>query len=78
MTLPRVLSEPLGGSALSQIVAAGHARAAWYEPRPANAQEWRARADAVRDGFARVDWIDALAPAMLPSGRAAERLATVR
>ena len=56
----------------------GHAAAAWYEPRPANAREWRARAESVRDAFARGDWVDVLAPAMGASGPAAERLASVR
>ncbi len=77
MTLPRVVPEPLGGSSLSQMVVAGRAPADWYEPRPVDANGWRARAESIRDAFARTDWVDALAPALDASGAAADRLATV-
>ena len=75
MTLPRIITEPLGGSALSRLAADGGGPAEWYEPRPSSAMRWRARAEAIRDASADGAWLDALMPALEPSGRAAERLA---
>ena len=74
MTLPRIITEPLGGSALSRLAAAGEGPAEWYEPRPSTPAQWRARAETVR-GAMRANWLDALMPALDPTGRAAERLA---
>ncbi len=74
MTLPRIITEPLGGSRLSQAVAAGQALAPWYVTRPASAEAWRAKALQVRSAAGGQDWLSALWPAIAPSGVAAERL----
>ena len=71
--MPHVLTEPLGGSALAQLVASGQSLPAWYAPRPNTAEEWRARVADTRDS-ASGGWLDALMPALSPSGAAAERL----
>jgi uncharacterized protein YllA (UPF0747 family) len=78
MTDVRIVSEPLGGSPLSRLLQGGDAPAGWLAPRPASVDEWRARAEERR---AERDWSerwDALLPAILPSGAAAERLARVQ
>ena len=78
MTRARVITESLGGSPLSQAVAAGHAPTEWYEPCPSKSDAWRARAGAIRDESRARDWLDALLPALAPSGLAAERLEASR
>lgn len=74
MTVPRIITEPLGGSLLSQAVAGGRAPRSWYATRPHTADEWRARAGDVRNRANGVDWLDPLMPALTPSGLAADRL----
>ena len=74
MTQPRVMTEALGGPALSQAVAAGHAPLEWYERCPSTAGEWVGRAAAIRAERRSEDWLEPLLPALAPSGRAAERL----
>ena len=78
VTRPRVITEPLGGSALSRAAAAGIAPTDWYEHRPADATEWKARVADVRDEFPSGDWLRQLMPALQPSGEAAERLDACR
>ena len=78
MTGVRVVTEPLGGSPLSRLLQQGDAPAAWLTPRPASAEEWRARA---RARVAEGDWADrwtALLPAREPTGDAAARLSRVQ
>ena len=75
--MARVITEPLGGSALSRAASAGLTPADWYERSPANTDEWATRIRSVRDDFAGSGWADALAPALTPSGAAAQRLASV-
>ena len=74
MTTPLdVRTEPLGGGPLARLAIAGDARVApWYERRPADAREWRARAREVRDRFAGSDWRSALGGAFgaAPAGTA--------
>lgn len=72
--LPRIITEPLGGSALSRAAAAGEPLAPWYEPRPRGTREWRTRAEQTREPPVGSEWLAALLPAVSPSGRAAERL----
>ena len=75
MTAARIVTEPLGGSALSLLLQRGEAPARWMAPRPDSAKEWRARARQVaRDCDGR--W-EVLLPAIEPTGLAAERLARV-
>ena len=74
MSLPRIVTEPLGGSPLSELVASGRALAPWYAPRPDGADAWRERARDVGSGAGNAGWLDALLPALSPSGAAADRL----
>jgi len=78
MTDVRIVTEPLGGSALSRLLQSADAPIGWFVPRPASADDWRARAEERRtEGDWSARW-DALLPAIAPSGLAAERLARVQ
>lgn len=72
----RVLSDPLGGSALSRQAQLGRAPVAWYPPRPSSAEQWKERAEAVRSSVG-AGWLDGLRDAIaVGAGTAAsERLA---
>lgn len=72
MNRPIVLSEPLGGSALSRAARAGEL-AAWYRSVPTGTHAWRAYASEVRRTVSS-DWFDALSAAFDATGLAAERL----
>ena len=69
----RVITEPLGGSALSIAVQANRLPREIQPPRPRTPDEWRAHVDAVRADVA-AGWLTAVAPAMSASGAAAARL----
>lgn len=69
----RVLTEALGGSALSQLVQRGEAPEGWVAERPVSAESWRSHVDAVRAAFA-AEWWSAIEPACVPSGAAADRM----
>lgn len=75
MTLPRVITEQLGGSALAQAAQRGELNH-WYLERPRGPGAWRAYLDEVR-GSANESWLRELAPALDPRGAAAERLQRV-
>src|ERR1043166_8015944 len=66
MTLPRVLTESLGGSALSQAVQRG--TLAGVSPRPSSVAGWSEHARAVRARFAGDAWLNAIAPAFGQGG----------
>lgn len=66
---------PLGGSALSRALQAGHIGPEWFAERPASAAAWAQHATAVRESLGGGDWLAALAPAFAATGVAAERLA---
>jgi uncharacterized protein YllA (UPF0747 family) len=74
----RIVTEPLGGSSLSRHLQDAGARLAWLAPRPASVAEWRglARARGAEPGW-RARW-EALMPALMPTGDAAERLDRVQ
>ena len=76
MTLPRVLSESLGGSPLALAAERGE-RLEWYRRRPQGADEWRDYLRRVAAGHAQRAWLDALRPALTPVGAAAARLERV-
>jgi bacillithiol synthase len=76
VTLPVVLTEPLGGGPLPQRVIAGDAPPAWYPPRPSDVEGWRARAEEVRGSVPR-DWYARLSLAFGATGAAQARLARV-
>src|SRR5437867_4131847 len=72
-TRSRVITEPLGGSALSQAVQARrlpHDIQLWS---PSSSDEWREHAARVR-GTADSGWLEILRPALAARGAAAERL----
>ena len=75
-SLPKVVSEPLGGSPLSQLVAAGEA-AEWVTPAPRNIAGWRDRVQQLRETSDVGAQLRALAPALDASGAASERLQRV-
>ena len=78
MTDVRIVTEPLGGSPLSQLLQSGDAPEGWLPRRPVSAEEWRARAEARRrERDWRARW-EELLPALEPAGAAASRLSRVR
>lgn len=77
MSAPRIVTETLGGSALSRAAQEGHAPAEWYPPRPVGGAAWKAHAEQVRTEFTGSRWLAGLRPALDPSGAAAERLERV-
>ncbi len=78
MTDVCIVSEPLGGSALSQCLQRRDAPAAWLPALPSTPDEWRALAtERVAAGGWR-ERLAALAPAMQATGAAAERIERVR
>lgn len=77
LTEVQVVTEPLGGSPLSLAAQAGNVPATWYPRRPETPAEWRARAQRTAASFAGGEWLTALAPALAPSGEAADRLRRV-
>ena len=76
MTLPRIITDALGGGSLARRVVAGDAPTPWYVPRPASPETWRARADEVRASVD-ADWLQRLSLAFGASGAAKERLERV-
>ncbi len=74
MSAPRIVTEALGGSALSRAAQEGQAPDEWYPPRPRGAAEWKRHADRVRADFSGSRWLAGLRPAFDPAGAAAERL----
>ena len=75
MTEARVLTRPLGGSALAEL-ATRAGGGALYPGRPLGADAWRARMEETRRET-RADWLGALAPAIDAGGVAAQRLERV-
>lgn len=67
----RVVTEPLGGSPLSQAVQRCMLPPEWHPPRPDSVARWTERLVAIREEFRARDWYDALAPAFgMPHGQA--------
>src|SRR5438874_873140 len=62
MTLPRVVTEALGGSPLSIAMQGGKVPGLEH-PWPSSPDEWRSAATAVRSRFTSDDWLRRLAPA---------------
>ena len=78
MTDVRIITEPLGGTALSQLLQRGEAPAEWVEAAPRSVAAWRARAQRrAAERSWEVMW-SALEPAIAATGAAAERLRRVR
>jgi bacillithiol biosynthesis cysteine-adding enzyme BshC len=72
-SLPQVVTEPLGGSALAQRLASGEGPE-WITPAPRTVAGWRDRARHVREASDTRSQLRSLEPALEPSGAAAERL----
>src|SRR5688572_31386493 len=71
----RIEVAPLGGSPLSRLAQQSQAPGDWYAPRPRSADEWRSRAEKVRES-ASTNWRSTLGGALgNSSGTAAQRLA---
>jgi len=78
MTDVRILTEPLGGSPLSQSLQRGDAPASWRGSAPLDAESWARRA---RERAGARDWSamwSNLEPALAATGEAAARLERVR
>lgn len=69
----RVITEPLGGSALSIAAQTNRLPRELQPPRPRTPEEWRAQVEAVRAESV-TGWLQAIAPALNAGGRAAARL----
>lgn len=76
-TRPRVITEPLGGSALSQAVQSRRLPEGLQPWWPAGTTAWRQHTESVRASVD-VRWLDMLAPALSASDAAAARLDQVR
>jgi bacillithiol synthase len=73
LSLPRVITQTISGNPLARAFISGDAPGGWYEALPDTTDSWRARCEKVRDGHP-ADWLERLAPAILATGRAKERL----
>ena len=73
---PRVLTEDLGGTPLSRAAREDLVPPEWYAVRPTNAAAWRTRARDVAKSAPKA-WLEALEPAIVARGAAAERLTRV-
>src|ERR671914_791160 len=60
----QVVTEPLGGSALSLAVQAGKAPTRWYVDPPRSVAGWRERIETIGRSFAGGEWAAALMPAL--------------
>lgn len=76
MTLPMIITESLGGSALARRVIEGDGSMEWYVARPSSSDGWRERADEIRRATPS-GWLAQLAPAFGAAGAARERLERV-
>jgi bacillithiol biosynthesis cysteine-adding enzyme BshC len=74
---PRVVSESIGGGALTRAALDGSAPPGWFLPRPRGVDEWRSHAETVRSAFPGARWLETLRPALSASGAALERLERV-
>ena len=69
----RILSTPIAGSSLARVAIDG-GNATWFARRPDTADEWRTRANVVRESLLWSDWLTLLAPAFDAGGPAADKL----
>lgn len=76
MTLPRIITESLGGNALARRVIEGDSPEGWYLRRPTSGAEWHERVAAVQ-GAASNGWLSRLAAAFGATGAATQRLQRV-
>lgn len=76
MTLPRLITEPMGGSPLALAAQRGEL-GQWFIERPRGADGWRRYLQDVRASQSKRGWFERLAPAIVPTGEAASRLERV-
>lgn len=76
MTLPMIISEPLGGSPIAHRVIEGDGSVEWYLPRPSSPDGWQRRAGQAGRA-APAGWFTHLAPAFGGAGSAPARLERV-
>lgn len=69
-----MITEPLGGGALTRALLAREAPTGWLAPQPRTRDEWTRRVLDVKSGPPARDWLDAIAPALDAHGVAAARL----
>ena len=74
--VPQVVTEPLGGSPLAQLISSGDARE-WTTPAPKSVAAWKDRVREVRESSDVRTQLHALAPALGAGDQAAERLERV-
>jgi bacillithiol synthase len=72
-----VLSTPISGTPLTRAVIDAN-ESPYFASRPANSEGWIERATRVRSGLVTPGWLDALAPALNATGRAADNLERIR
>ncbi|MEN9790374.1 MAG: hypothetical protein RLZZ63_32, partial [Gemmatimonadota bacterium] len=77
MSMPRVVTEALGGGTLSRAIQSGAVPAEWVAQVPRRGAEWRAHATRVQARFGTGAWYAALQPAFAATGAAAARLERV-
>lgn len=76
--LATLVTEPIGGSALTRAALSGTTPRSWFVPIPSSPEEWSARRRAVAESFRGRDWLEPLAPAIGARGAAEARLERVR
>jgi uncharacterized protein YllA (UPF0747 family) len=69
----QVISTPLRGKDLTAAALSGKTPEGWYLARPHGQDEWTSRAKEISSRFSK-DWLSPLAPAIAPTGLAAEKL----
>ena len=72
-----VLSTPITGTALTRAVIDAES-SPWFASRPTDKSGWADRATRVRSGLVTPGWLDALAPALNATGRAADNIERIR
>jgi bacillithiol biosynthesis cysteine-adding enzyme BshC len=72
-----VLSTPITGTPLTRAVIDAN-ESPYFAPRPTDKNGWIERATRVRSGLVTPGWLDALAPALSATGRAAHNLERIR
>jgi len=71
----RVIPTPLGAKGLTRAALDGSFQSDWYVRPPRGSEGWTVRAEGVVSSMESRDWLRALDGALVPTGRAAERLA---
>jgi bacillithiol biosynthesis cysteine-adding enzyme BshC len=74
VSAPRVVTEPVGGGALTRAALDGSAPRGWFAARPRGVEQWRSHAESVRVAFPGARWLEALRPAFQLAGAAKERM----